>query len=67
MGRPHQRSTARRNPRSERGARGREERGRSSGPCFVFYHIHAKSGLRAVLARRSSYAHEVNAKDLIVI
>ena len=30
-------------------------------------HIHAKSGLRAVLARRSSYAHEVNAKGLIVI
>ena len=66
MGRPYQRSTARRNPRSERGVRGREERGRPSGPCFVFY-IHAKSGLRAVLARRSSYAHEVNAKGLIVI
>ena len=30
-------------------------------------HIHAKSGLRAVLARRSSYAHEINAKGLIVI
>ena len=67
MGRPHQRNTARRNPRSERGASGRGERGRPSGPCLVFYHnihIHAKSGLRAVLARRSSYAHEVNAKCL---
>ena len=30
-------------------------------------HIHAKSGLRSVLTRRSSYAHEVNAKRLIVI
>ena len=36
MGRPYQRSTARRNPRSECGAHGREERGRPSGPCFVF-------------------------------
>ena len=35
---------------------------------FIYnIHIHAKSGLRAVLARRSSYAHEVNAKGLIVI
>ena len=31
----------------------------------IIIHIHAKSGLRAVLARRSSYAHEVNAKGLI--
>ena len=30
-------------------------------------HIRAKSGLRAVLARHSSYAHEVNAKGLILI
>ena len=62
MGRLCQRSTARRNPRSERGVRGREERGRPSWPSLVFYRIRAKSGLRAVLARRSSYAHEVNAK-----
>ena len=34
---------------------------------IIIIHIHAKSGLRAVLARRSSYAHEVNAKGLIVI
>ena len=69
MGRPYQRSTTRRNPRSERGARGREERGRPSGPCLVFYisYSRKKRFTRAVLARRSSYAHEVNAKDLIVI
>ena len=28
----------------------------------IYIHIHAKSGLRAVLARRSSYSHEVNTK-----
>ena len=41
----------------------------SSFNIIIIYniHIHAKSGLRAVLARRSSYAHEVNAKGLIVI
>ena len=34
------------------------------GPVWSFNNIRAKSGLRAVLARRSSYAHEVNAKRL---
>ena len=67
MGRPYQRSTARRNPRSERGARERGERGRPSGPSLVFIIIRAKSGLRAVLARGNSYAHEVNAKHSVIV
>ena len=34
--RPNQRSTARWNPRSQPGARGREEVGRPSGPGLLF-------------------------------
>ena len=37
MGRLYQRSTACRNPQSERGVHGRKERDRPSGPSLVFY------------------------------
>ena len=69
MGRPYQRSTARIETHEVSVERAEEKSAVDhQDPVSSFnIHIHVKSGLRAVLARRSSYAHEVNAKGLIVI
>ena len=71
MGRPHQRSTARRTHEVsvERAKEKNAVDHQDPVSSFNIYNIrmHAKSVLRAVLARHSSYAHEVNAKGLIVI